>query len=279
MLFKIIQSKIWLYLIAGIGLASLQALSLHSLVDTTFLTLFFDGLIFSGMYFFFSFPLLNVLRYGNLHLMVLPVRIFNYIILTIFILVITLTAGYGVELIIFGPEIKPIFITTLPLKALISVLVYCLIILFNRIIYLSEEMPPHEIPVVEKGIDVTATTTDNTTAEKATTGALERFAVKTGTKIHVVLVEEIICLLADGDYVQVITSKGKFLKEQTMKYFESNLPVHLFVRVHRSCIVNVTAISRIELYDKQSQQIILKNGEKIRVSQTGYKLLKEKLKL
>ncbi|MBP7274394.1 MAG: LytTR family transcriptional regulator DNA-binding domain-containing protein, partial [Saprospiraceae bacterium] len=84
---------------------------------------------------------------------------------------------------------------------------------------------------------------------------------------------------AESDYVQVITEKGKYLKEQTMKYFEENLLPTKFIRVHRSYIVNVEAISRIELYEKQTQLVTLKNGMQIRMSQSGYKLLKNILKL
>ena len=90
---------------------------------------------------------------------------------------------------------------------------------------------------------------------------------------------DIICLQADGDYVQIITATGKYLKEQTMKYFDENLPASLFVRVHRSCIVNIQTIARIELYDKQNQQLTLKNGHQIKVSQAGYKTLRAKLHL
>lgn len=62
-----------------------------------------------------------------------------------------------------------------------------------------------------------------------------------------------------------------------MKYFDNHLPLATFVRVHRSTIVNVTQISRVELFGKETYQLLLKNGVKIRVSLSGYKLLKERL--
>jgi len=64
-----------------------------------------------------------------------------------------------------------------------------------------------------------------------------------------------------------------------MKYFEEHLPANRFLRVHRSCIVNTTAISRIELYEKQNQQLLLSNGDKIRTSLNGYKNLKKVLNI
>ena len=86
-----------------------------------------------------------------------------------------------------------------------------------------------------------------------------------------------IYIQACGDYVMLITPTGEYLKEQTMKYFETHLSPDTFVRVHRSTIVNVTQISRVELFGKETYQLLLKNGVKLRVSLSGYRLLKERL--
>lgn len=64
-----------------------------------------------------------------------------------------------------------------------------------------------------------------------------------------------------------------------MKYFETHLPESDFVRIHRSAIVQVKQISRLELFGKESYQLILKNGRKLKVSNSGYRLLKERLNL
>ena len=82
---------------------------------------------------------------------------------------------------------------------------------------------------------------------------------------------------ACGDYVMLITPTGEYLKEQTMKYFETHLSPDTFVRVHRSTIVNVTQISRVELFGKETYQLLLKTGVKLKVSLSGYRLLKERL--
>jgi len=108
---------------------------------------------------------------------------------------------------------------------------------------------------------------------------LERVAVKTGQKIHVILVPDIVYIQSDGDYVQIVTEHNKYLKEETMKYFETSLPRSQFVRVHRSFIVNVEKILRIELYEKQNQMLTLKNGDQIRASVSGYKELRAILNL
>jgi DNA-binding LytR/AlgR family response regulator len=64
-----------------------------------------------------------------------------------------------------------------------------------------------------------------------------------------------------------------------MKYFETHLDPERFIRVHRSSIVNADHIHRLELYDKESYMVILKNNVSVKASSSGYKLLKEKLHL
>ncbi len=72
-------------------------------------------------------------------------------------------------------------------------------------------------------------------------------------------------------------SSGKALKQQTMKFYEENLPSKDFVRIHRSFIVRVQEINRIEPYEKDNHVAVLKSGEKLPVSRAGYKHLKEEL--
>jgi len=108
---------------------------------------------------------------------------------------------------------------------------------------------------------------------------LQRIAVKTRHKVHVIAVNEIIYLEAEGDYVMIHTGEGNYLKEKTMKYFESHLDPGKFIRIHRSYIVNAESIERIELYDKESYSVLLKNGTSLRASTTGYKLLKQVLNM
>ena len=116
------------------------------------------------------------------------------------------------------------------------------------------------------------------TSDVADTELLERILVKTKQQIKVIPINEIAYLRSEGDYVMIISGNGKYLKEQTMKYFESHLPKSLFIRVHRSYIVNIEYISAIESYGKQNQQVLLKNGEWLKVSLAGYKALKATLR-
>lgn len=108
---------------------------------------------------------------------------------------------------------------------------------------------------------------------------IERVAIKNGSKIEIISVDDIIYLQAEGDYVMIHTSQGKFLKEQTMKYFEARLNEKEFVRIHRSTIVHIDQIKRIELFEKDSYIVVLKNGTSLKTSNSGYKTLKEILSI
>lgn len=102
----------------------------------------------------------------------------------------------------------------------------------------------------------------------------QRIVVKTGGKIHIIPIHEIDYLEAADDYVKVNTKKGVFLKNKTMSHFEQVLDSHQFVRTHRSFIVNIAMINRIDPYEKDNHIAILLSGSKIPVSKTGYAKLK-----
>lgn len=105
----------------------------------------------------------------------------------------------------------------------------------------------------------------------------DRIVVKTGTKVKIIPVSDVIYLEADDDYVSVHTPEGSFLKNKTMSFFEKVLDQRQFVRVHRSFIVAIDQITRIDPYEKDSHIAILKSGAKIPVSKTGYAKLKQVL--
>jgi two-component system LytT family response regulator len=107
---------------------------------------------------------------------------------------------------------------------------------------------------------------------------LDRVVVKTGSKIKVIPVDTILYLESQDDYVMIYLADGKFLKQQTMKYFEQHLDAKIFVRIHRSYLVNINTIKQLELYEKNAYLAVLSNGAKLRVSDTGYKSLKGLMK-
>ncbi|MBL7111783.1 MAG: response regulator transcription factor [Bacteroidales bacterium] len=108
---------------------------------------------------------------------------------------------------------------------------------------------------------------------------LTRIAVKVRHKVHVIPVHDIRYFEAEGDYVTIHTEKERFLKEKTMKYFEKHLDPTRFVRIHRSTIINVDFMDKLEYYDKESYAVLMQDGTSLKASTSGYKVLKETLKL
>jgi two-component system LytT family response regulator len=121
----------------------------------------------------------------------------------------------------------------------------------------------------------------NTQALLETTAAhperQDRIVVKTGNKIRIIPEPDILYLEADGDYVTVYTPEGKFLKSKTMQHFENVLDPHKFVRVHRSYIIQLQQMVRLEPYEKDSHIAILKSGAQVPVSRSGNTRLKQVL--
>ncbi|MGK9475180.1 LytR/AlgR family response regulator transcription factor [Melioribacter sp. OK-6-Me] len=104
---------------------------------------------------------------------------------------------------------------------------------------------------------------------------LERVVLKHNSKILIIPANEIIYIEAQDDYVMLHTERGKFLKQKTMRWFEKNLNSDNFLRLHRSFIARLDAIVQLEPYEKESYKAILKNGDKISVSKSGYQRLKK----
>jgi two-component system LytT family response regulator len=107
----------------------------------------------------------------------------------------------------------------------------------------------------------------------------QRIVVKNGSKIKIIPAHDVLYLEAADDYVKIHTQEGYFLKNKTMNHFEQSLDNSQFVRSHRSYIVNVQQITRIDPYEKDNHVAILRSGAKVPVSRSGYGKLKEVLGL
>jgi two-component system, LytTR family, response regulator len=107
----------------------------------------------------------------------------------------------------------------------------------------------------------------------------QRIVVKTGGKIKIIPLEDVHFLEASDDYVKIHTHNGAFLKNRTMGYFEQVLDPNRFVRTHRSYIINVQQVTRIEPYEKDGHLCILSSGAQVPVSKAGYVKLKSVLGL
>jgi two-component system, LytTR family, response regulator len=105
----------------------------------------------------------------------------------------------------------------------------------------------------------------------------ERIVVKDGTKVSLIAVSKLDYAEALDDYVSLASEGKKHLKQQTISGLEMALDPALFVRIHRSYVVNLERVARIEPYGKDSKVAILTNGVKLPVSRTGYSRLKKLL--
>ena len=106
---------------------------------------------------------------------------------------------------------------------------------------------------------------------------IDRIFVKTGSRIDVIPVSEIIRIDAQDDYAEIVTKNKSYLKKETMNFLEKNLPKTNFIRVHRSSIINSDYMDKIEKYGKESYLVVLKDGSRINVSKSRIKELKTTL--
>ena len=106
---------------------------------------------------------------------------------------------------------------------------------------------------------------------------LERVVIRDGSHVHVVPVDRIDYVEAQDDYVGIHTGGKTILKEQTLGDLEGQLDPRRFVRIHRSYLLNIERLTRVELYAKDSRLAILNDGAKLPVSRTGYQRLQELL--
>lgn len=104
-----------------------------------------------------------------------------------------------------------------------------------------------------------------------------RIVVKKGSNIVILPVSTIHYLEAFDDYVKIHTKDGFYLKKKTMAHFERALDATQFVRIHRSYLLNLQELTRIEPLEKDNHVALLKSGGRVPLSQAGYSKLKEVL--
>ena len=102
---------------------------------------------------------------------------------------------------------------------------------------------------------------------------LERVVIRDGAQVHVVPVGRIDYVEAQDDYIAFHTGGKALLKEQTLADLERQLDPRRFVRIHRSYLLNIERLARVELYAKDSRLAILADGRKLPVSRAGYQRL------
>ena len=114
-------------------------------------------------------------------------------------------------------------------------------------------------------------------ASQSAGSPLTRILVKDGAKVHVLPIESIDYIQAQDDYIELHAAGKSHLKQQTLGEVEQRLDPNRFVRIHRSYLLNVDRIARIELIAKDSRLVILKDGTQLPLSRSGHTRLKEML--
>jgi two-component system, LytTR family, response regulator len=105
----------------------------------------------------------------------------------------------------------------------------------------------------------------------------ERLLVKDGANVHVIPVERVDWIEAQDDYAAIRAEGRTHLKTQPIAEIAAGLDPARFVRIHRSWVLNVERLARLELYAKDSRVAILKDGKQLPVSRAGYARLRELL--
>jgi two-component system LytT family response regulator len=108
---------------------------------------------------------------------------------------------------------------------------------------------------------------------KPPAGPLERVLIRDGSKVHVIPVDDVDFVQAQDDYVCFHAGGKQYLKEQPLAEVEAALDATRFVRIHRSFLLNVDRLARVEPLTKDSRIAILKDGRKLPLSRAGYQRL------
>jgi two-component system LytT family response regulator len=153
----------------------------------------------------------------------------------------------------------------------------------NAVDYLLKPYPIERVQVaIEKALKSIQSGNGNkaelehlSQAHEEHSGLLSRIVVKSGSKIRIIPVDTIDYLESEDDFVMIYCKEGHFLKQKTMKFFENHLDPKKFIRIHRSCMVNSSQIAEIQQYGKESWILLTKQGAKLKISKSGYLILKQ----
>jgi len=169
---------------------------------------------------------------------------------------------------LIGPDVPVIFVTAYDEYAMKAFEVHA-------VDYLLKPVGKDRLAAALRRVKMRATENRPAAAELAIAARpagqfAERLVVKDGTRVTLIPVEKLDYAEAQDDYVALATEGKKHLKQQTIASLEAALDPKLFVRIHRSYVVNLERVARIEPYGKESRVAILSNGAKLPVSRAGY---------
>ena len=106
---------------------------------------------------------------------------------------------------------------------------------------------------------------------------LSRIVIRDGADVHVVPIDKVDYVQAQDDYIAVRAGDRALLKEQPLGDLEKQLDPRRFVRIHRSFLLNLDRLVRLEPTGKDSREAVLRDGRRLPVSRSGYARLQELL--
>lgn len=106
---------------------------------------------------------------------------------------------------------------------------------------------------------------------------LTRIVIRDGAEVHVVPIDRVDYVEAQDDYIAVRVGERTHLKDQTLGSLESQLDPRRFVRVHRSYLLNLDRLAKLEPATKDTKTAVLRDGRRLPVSRSGYERLQRLL--
>ena len=108
-------------------------------------------------------------------------------------------------------------------------------------------------------------------------GPLERLFARVGSRIVPVPVREVSHFQAEGDYVRAFSGAASHLLYVSLTQLEERLQLP-FLRIHRSHMINVDYVQRVERHDERRYVVFLKDGSRIVASRSGTGALKKMMR-
>jgi two-component system, LytTR family, response regulator len=171
---------------------------------------------------------------------------------------------------LIGPGVGVIFVTAYDTYALRAFDVHAVDYLLKPF---SKERFEAALALAENRLGEITTPAAVLAATARAPGYLERIVVKDGARVHIIPVARLDFAEAQDDYI-CLTSNGKtYLKQQTIASLEESLDPRQFIRIHRSYIVNLDRVVKMEPYTKDSKVAVLSDGKQLPVSRAGYQRL------
>lgn len=129
--------------------------------------------------------------------------------------------------------------------------------------------------LADKSLPTQVSASDLAASARPASHYLDRIPVRDGSRVSIIPVAKLDYAEAQDDYVALASEGKKHLKQQTIASLEAALDPARFLRIHRSYIVNLERVVRVEPYTKDSHVAILSSGTQLPVSRAGYARLRE----